>query len=101
MITFLGPGERFETDDGYIREAHHKIKCPMSLANPREMMKTQGGLRSRQETVNKGFKDWGVLKQVFCHYAGDHRNILHAIVVLKQMAIEGGERLFSREYRDV
>ena len=51
--------------------------------------------------MNRWFKDWGVLKQVFRYYAGDHANILHAIVVLTQMAIEGGERLFSREYRDV
>ena len=101
LITFLGPGERIEAVDGYIGKVSHNIRCPMSVTNPREMMKIQGGLRSRQETVNKGFKDWGVLKQVFCHYAGDHRNILHAIVVLTQMAIEGGERLFSREYRDV
>ena len=32
-------------------------------------------------------------------YAGDHGNILHAIVVLTEMAI-GGEKLLSYEYRD-
>ena len=101
LITFLGPGERVEADDGYIGEAPHNIKCPMSVTNPREMMKMQGRLRSRQETVNRRFKDWGVLKQVFRHYAGNHGNMLHAIVVLTQMAIEGGEKLFSCEYRDV
>ena len=101
MITFLGPGERVETDDGYIREAPHKIKCPMSVANPREMMKIQGRLRSRQETVNGRFKDWGVLKKMFRHYASDHGNILHAILVLTQMAIDSGEKFFSCEYRDV
>ena len=46
------------------------------------------------------FKDWGVLKQVFRHYDGYHRNILLAIVVLKQMAIDSGEKLISCEYRD-
>ena len=39
--------------------------------------------------------------QVFCHYTGDHRNILHVIVVLTQMAIDSGEKIFSCEYRDV
>ena len=41
LITFLGSGEKFEVDDGYIGEAPHNIKCPMSVTNPREMMKIQ------------------------------------------------------------
>ena len=95
MITFLGPGERVEADDGYIGEAPHNIKCPMSVTNPREMMKIQGRLRSRQETVNGRFKDWGVLKKMFRHYASDYENILHAIVVLTQMAIYNCEIVFA------
>ena len=101
LITFLGPGVRVEADDEYIGEAPHNIKCPMSVTNLREMMKIQGRLRSRQETINMTFKDWGVLKQVFRHYASDYGNILHAIIVLTQMAIEGGENVFSCECRDV
>ena len=41
LITFLGPGERVEADDGYIGEASHNIKFSMSVTNPREMMKIQ------------------------------------------------------------
>ena len=67
LIIFLGPGERVETNDGYIGEAPHNIKCPMSLTNPREMMKIQGRLRSRHKTINRRFKDWRILKQVICH----------------------------------
>ena len=88
LITLLGPGERVEADAGYIGEAPYNIKCPMSVTSPREMMKIQGRLRSRQETVNRRFKDWGVLTQVFRQYASDHGNILHAIVVFTQMAIQ-------------
>ena len=33
LITFLGPGERVEADDGYIGEAPHNIKGPMSVAS--------------------------------------------------------------------
>ena len=62
--------ERVEADDGYIGEAPHYIKCSMSVINPREIMEIQGRLRCQQETVNKRSKDWGVLKQVFRHYAG-------------------------------
>ena len=100
LITFLGPSERVEADDGYIGEAPHHIKCPMSVTNPETRKEMQGRLRSRQETVNRRFKDWGVLKQVFRHYAGNHACILHAIVVLTQIAIDSGEPLFSCEYRD-
>ena len=34
LITFLGPGERVEADDGYIIEAPHNTKCPMTVTNP-------------------------------------------------------------------
>ena len=100
LITFLDAGERVEADDGYIGEAPHYIKCPMSVTNPKARKLMQGRLRSRQETVNRRFKDWGALKQVFRHHASNHADILHAIVVLTQIAIDSGEPLFSCEYRD-
>ena len=34
LVSFLGPGERVETDDGYIGDAPHHIKWPMSCTNP-------------------------------------------------------------------
>ena len=101
LITFLGPGERVEKDDGYIGENPQNIKCSMSVTNPREMMKIPCRLRSRQETVNRWFKELGFLKQVFRHYAGDRGNILHAVVVLTHMEIDRGEKLFICEYRYV
>ena len=64
LITFLGPSERIEAVDGYIGKAPHNIRRLMSVTNPREMMKIQGRIRNRQETVNMRFKDWGFLKQV-------------------------------------
>ena len=100
MITFLGPSERVEADDGYIGEAPHQKKCPMRVTNPETRKEMQGRLRSRQETVNRRFKEWGVLKQVFRHYAGNHASVLHAIVVLTQTVIDSGKPLFSCEYRD-
>ena len=101
LTIFLGPGERVEADDGYIEGDSHNVKCSMSVINPREMMKIHGMLRSRHETINRQFKEWGVLKQVFRHYASDHGNILYAIVVLTQMVIDSGETLFTCEYRDI
>ena len=45
--------------------------------------------------MNQWFKNWGVLKQVFRHYADNHACILHAIVVLTQIAIDNSEPLLS------
>ena len=72
----------------------------MSVTNPKARKVMQRRLRSRQDTVNRRFKDWGVLKQVFRHHTSYHADILHAIVVLTQIAIDSGEPLFSCEYRD-
>ena len=47
LINFLGPDEKVEADDRYIRETPHNIKCLMSVTNLREIMKIQGRLRSR------------------------------------------------------
>ena len=37
LDSFLGSGKRVETDDGYIGDASHHIKRPMSCINPAEI----------------------------------------------------------------
>lgn len=57
-------------------------------------------VRSRQETVNRRFKQWKILHDV---YRGDltmHRDIFAAIAVITQLAINNGEKLFQVEYND-
>ena len=98
LITFLDPYERVEADDGYLGEAPRYIKCPMSVTNPVEMKEIQGRVRSRQETVNRRFKDWGILKQVFRHDMLDHAEVFRAVAVITQIAINSGEKLFSVDY---
>ena len=100
LINFLNPGERVGDDDGYIREVPHHIKCPMSVTNLRVRKVIHGRLGKGQETLNRRFKDWRLLKQGFRHHASNHADILHAIVVLTQTSIDSGERIFSCEYRD-
>jgi hypothetical protein len=57
--------------------------------------------RSRQETVNKRFKQWGCLSRVFRHHdLRKHSSLFRAVAVITQMAIENGEPLFSVEYTD-
>ena len=56
LVSFLGPSERVEADDRYIRDALHHIKYPMSCTDPVDTQIIQGRARSRQETVNRMFK---------------------------------------------
>jgi hypothetical protein len=57
-------------------------------------------VRSRHEIINKRFKQWGILRQVFCHDLANHRNVFAAICVVTQLAIENGEQLFDVHYDD-
>ena len=91
----LLPGERVEADDGYLGEAPRHVKCPMSCTNPKETKKMQQRVRSRQETVNKRFKNWGALKQVFRHSVRSHSAVFHMVAVVTQLTINSGEKLFS------
>ena len=48
-------------------------------------------VRARQETVNKRFKQWGVLNQVFRRHDLIHlRDVFAAVCVITQLAIENG-----------
>ena len=97
---YLLINERVEADDGYIGEAPGKVKCPASFVNPIENEGMQQRVRSRHETVNKRFKQWGVLNQIYRHNIEDHADIFRAIVVLTQLSMENGEPLFPVRYKD-
>ena len=59
------------------------------------------GARSRQETVNRRFKCWGILKKVFRHDIPKHAEVMYAVATITQISIENGEELFQVDYRDV
>ena len=87
LISHLEPGERVEADDGYVGEYPSYVKCPAGFANP-------------QETVNKRFKHFEILKQIFRNDLGLHGDAMRAIAVITQITINQGERLFACGYRD-
>jgi hypothetical protein len=100
---FLGEGERAEADGGYVGECPGFVVAPDAFVGAdRARMKKR--IRSRQETVNKRFKQWGCLKQVFRHnddMARHHSSCFRAVAVITQLSIENGEPLFSTaEFRD-
>ena len=99
-MTWLEPFERVEADDGYEGEALCKVKCPSSIGIPEEKHGMMGIVRRRQKTVNRRFKQWSILKQVFCHDLCMHGRVFTAIVVSNQLAIENGEPLFQVDYDD-
>ena len=57
-------------------------------------------VRSRQETVNKRFKNLGLLKQVFCHDILRHGINYSTIAVMTQIIITNGENFFEYGYHD-
>jgi hypothetical protein len=54
-------------------------------------------VRRRQETVNKRFKQWGILVPTYRHDIVDHRDAFAAICVITQLVIRNGELLFEVE----
>jgi hypothetical protein len=96
----LDEGERVEADDGYIGEAPRHVKCPSSITQREDTELSQSLVRRRQETVNRRFKQFGVLNQKYRHDIRDHGDIFHCIAVITQLAIKNGEPLFSVDYED-
>ena len=60
----------------------------------------QQRVRNRQESVNNRFKMWGILKQKYRHEIIEHAEVFRAVVVMTQLSINAGERLFDCGYRD-
>ena len=61
------------------------------------MKKMMTIVRSRQETVNTRFKQWGILVQTNRQDIVDHHDVFAAICVITQLAIRNCEPLFEVE----
>ena len=71
------------------------VKCPAGFSNPQENLKIQQRVRSRQETINKRFKDWGCRHQTWRHDIASHGRAFGVILIVLQLAINTGEKLFT------
>ena len=100
LLTYLDPFERVEADDGYIGEAPLRVHFPGCVICPHEKRKLMAIVRSRQETVNKRFKQWGILVQFYRHDIVDHHDVFAANCAITQMTIRNGEPLFEVEYNN-
>ena len=57
-------------------------------------------VQAQQETINRCFTQWQILRQVFQHDLRVHQDTFAAIAVISQLAIQNGEALFSVDYDD-
>ncbi len=80
-----------EADDGYVGEVPLRVKCPASVTIEKERLNMMNRVWSRQETINKRFKQWGILQQVYRNNLIHRRDVFAAICVVTQLAIENGD----------
>ena len=101
LIYKLEEGEMVEADRGY-RGEPTKVRIPVDYATEAEK-REKSVVRSRHETVNARFKSFRVLSDRFRHHISDdnmmkHGLVFNAIVVITQLSISNGERLFPVQY---
>lgn len=101
LIHMLEGGEMVEADRGY-RGEPGRIRTPVDYATPLE--KQQKNLaRARHETVNRRFKQFGILSTRFRHYVSNddlslHKTVFESVVVITQLDIDCGHSLFHVKF---
>jgi hypothetical protein len=101
LIGKLEDGEMVEADRGY-RGEPTKIRVPVDYMD-REQRKQKNRARARQETVNRRFKQYGILGQRFRSHVSmqdlsAHKRVFEAIVVITQLEIDNGDKLFHVDF---
>lgn len=100
LLSNLDDGERVESDDGLRGVSPEYSKCPRSMGNLEECEAQQQLVRSRQETMNKRFKQFNILKQIYKGKIEHHAGYTRVCAIVTQLCIEYGERLFDVNYQD-
>ena len=100
LMLELEESERVEADDGFIGEAPSHVKYPKSFLYYEETDEMQSLVRHRHETINKRFKQFCILKQIYRHDIRDHGDIFRCVAVITQLLIWNGEPLFDVDYVD-
>jgi hypothetical protein len=95
LKTLLPPGEKIEANDGY--RGDERTSTTLDARNMREsLMKDRA--RSRHETVNRRFKQFNCLSQIFRHEKEKHAFCFEAVAVITEIGIESGEPLYKIRY---
>lgn len=99
LITFLGDGERVETDAGYRGENPEHTRIP-NANDTEEVASMRARVGKRHETINRRFKQFNCLKNVWKHKLVLHSAAFRAIVVITQLLMDDGEPVFDVYYDD-
>ena len=87
LIHYLEHREMIVADKGY-RDNFHRCLTPTD--DKPNLNRIMAKWRARHETVNRRFKQFGVLQSVFRHKIEKHQMCFDAVVNLVQMMIEQG-----------
>ena len=100
-MDLLTDGERVEADDGYRGEAPKYVRCPaVCMTAIEEFERMESISRRRHETINKRFKQFGALKQVWRQRLMNHGKAFRVAATVTQLSIQHGEPLFDIDYVD-
>jgi hypothetical protein len=92
LKTLLPPGEKIEADDGY--RGDERTSTPLDARNMCESMMKYSAC-SQHETVNRRFKQFHCLTQIFHHEKEEHVFCFEAVAVITAIGIENGEPLYK------
>ena len=85
-----------EADNGY-RGENQYVRLPGHFVSWADF-RAKVNARARHETVNRRFKQWGCLKQVYRHDIDFHSTFFAAVAVCTQLSLENGEPLYNVAY---
>ena len=97
LVDALDAGEYYLADGGY-KDGNQYSVTPTGLHNFDDRQKAV--MRARHESLNKCYKDWGALSQVYRHDRVSHSKVFRAVANIVQVTIMNGEPLFEVEYHD-
>ena len=84
----LTPGKKIQAKLGYCGEPDH-------IVLPTGVNAIGQNNRARYETVNKRFKQWGILCRIFRHEVSKHQPAFPSVAVMTELAIKDEEELFG------
>lgn len=88
----LGRGEKVLGDLGYRGDTRIITKLQ---ARNRAHSYAMGCARDRHEQVNGRLKTWAILRTHFRHNRHKHHYAFRAVIVIEQLKMENGDRLFQ------
>jgi hypothetical protein len=88
LLLEFDDGERVEADNGYRGESLKYVKCPKSIGKHKALETAVAIVWHQQETTNRRYKQWGILKQVYRGNIVEHGQAFCLCAIVTQLAIK-------------